>query len=382
MARTPAKEMRPRGPFVNLLTTGTLIALSVVAAYLIRLATVKSGVAEDIEKITQTRRFLDRDIALRSDYTGNALVDQGIGTLIAAFMGGPAGWDLGFQVQMAYFLVSFFSVISIWTVESVRKRNENAWISYTSVWALFYQTVGGAIIIPLYYIAYFNKSVPSTYWNTSGRPVPLGYAKALLPALVIGYLVPTIALFLPDSDPEQKLRQFLVFLWQPCPLYVNGLLSLLSRIFSSSSDNPRAVEKKGTTTTIQDVNYLNSLYLVAFAVTAAAHFATFYIILTSTDPQHSFTHVFVKPYDWGQSGVTKGLHAVFQADYWIIFLASLLWAYLAIFDLKRGRKTNISLVTAAGLLVIGSIVVGPAAVLAAVWYWRENVMVKPDLYTG
>lgn len=129
MARTPAKEIPPRGSFATLLTTGTFIALSAVAGYLIRLATVQSGVSDDIETITQTRRFLDRDIALRSDYTGNALVDQGIGTLIAAFMGGPAGWDLGFQVQMAYFLVSFFSVISIWSVESVRKRNENAWIS-------------------------------------------------------------------------------------------------------------------------------------------------------------------------------------------------------------------------------------------------------------
>jgi hypothetical protein len=254
----------------------------------------------------------------------------------------------------------------------------------TSVWALFYQTVGGAIIIPLYYIAYFNESGPSRYWNTSGRPVPLGYAKALLPALMIGYLVPTIALFLPDSDPEQKLRQFLVFLWQPCPLYVNGLLFILSRIFSSPDDIPKVVEKKGTTTaaTLQDVKYLNSLYIVAFVVTAAAHFATFYIILTSTDPQHSFTHVFVKPYDWGQSGVTKGLHAVFQADYWIIFLASLIWAYMAIFDLKRGRKTNVSLFSAALLVIIGSVVVGPAAVLAGVWYWRENVMVKPDVYTG
>lgn len=257
-------------------------------------------------------------------------------------------------------------------------------LTSTSIWALFYQTVGGAIIIPLYYIAYFNHSTTSKYWSTSGRPVPLAYAKALLPALVIGYLVPTIALFLPDSDPEQKLRQFLVFFWQPCPLYVNGLLFVLSRVFSSPSDTPRAVEKKGasTATTVQDVKYLNSLYIVAFAVTAAAHFATFYIILTSTEPQHSFTHVFVKPYDWGQSGVTKGLHAVFQADYWIIFLATLIWAYLAIWDLKRGRKTDVSLITAFLMIVIGSVVVGPAAVLAGVWYWRENVMVKPDVYTG
>lgn len=230
------------------------------------------------------------------------------------------------------------------------------------------------------------ESRGAKYWSTSGRPVPLGYAKALLPALVIGYLIPTIALFLPDSDPEQKLRQFLVFLWQPSPLYVNGLLSILSRVFASSNTNtPALVEARKGTATVQeqnqDVKYLNSIYTVAFVATAAAHLATFYVMLTSTDPQHSFTHVFVKPHDWGQSGVTKGLHAIFQADYWIIFLASLVWAYLAVWDLKRGGKTDVSLFTAAVLIVVGSAVVGPAAALAGVWYWRENVMVKPDLYT-
>lgn len=131
MARTkqPTKELPARGSFVTLLTTAMLTVLSITAAYLIRVAAIHSGLSDDMEKIAQTHRFIDRDIALRSDYTGIALVDQGIGTLIAAFMGGPAGWDVGFQVQMAYFLVSFFSVISIWTVESVRKRNEAAWIT-------------------------------------------------------------------------------------------------------------------------------------------------------------------------------------------------------------------------------------------------------------
>lgn len=126
MARTKqqGRNLPPRGLFVTVLVTVTFIALSVLAAYLIRVATLRNGVSDDLEKITETRRFLDQDIALRSEYTGNALIDKGIGTLVAAFMAGPAGWDVGFQLQMAYFLVSFFSVISIWSIESVRKRNE------------------------------------------------------------------------------------------------------------------------------------------------------------------------------------------------------------------------------------------------------------------
>ncbi|KEF58274.1 uncharacterized protein A1O9_06200 [Exophiala aquamarina CBS 119918] len=380
MAKTPqpAKVLPARGSFSTVVLTGIFVALSVVAAQLIRVATVNNGVSHDLDQIVSARRFLDRGIDLRADYTGIAPVDQGIGTLIAAFMAGPAGWDVGFQVQMAYFLVSFFSVISIWSIESVRKRNELAFIRYTSLWALFYQTAGGAIIIPLYYIAYLYESRGVKYWATSQRVVPLNYAKALLPALVIGYLIPTLALFINDSDPEQKRKQFLIFVWQPTPLYVNGILLLLSRFLSSGSPAPA---KKESASSAPDVKYLNTIYVAAFTATAAAHIATFYIILTSADPQHSFTHVFVKPHEWGQSGVTKGLHAVFQADYWIIFLASLVWAYLAVLDLRRLGKTNVSLFTSGTLIVIGSVAVGPAAVLAGVWYWRESVMVKPDIYT-
>lgn len=234
------------------------------------------------------------------------------------------------------------------------------------------------MIIPLYYIAYLYESRGTKYWTTSQRTVPLHYAKALLPALIIGYLIPTVALFLDDPDPEQKMRQFLVFFWQPTPLYVNVILFLLSKLFGSGNPAPK---KGGNTSPTHDVKYLNALYVVAFAVTAVAHIAAFYVVFTSTDPQHSFTHVFVKPHDWGQSGVTKGLHAVFQADYWIIFIASLVWAYLAVCDLRRGGKTDVSRFQSAALIIIGSIVVGPAATLAGVWYWRENVMVQPDIYT-
>jgi len=222
------------------------------------------------------------------------------------------------------------------------------------------------------------ESRGTKYWTTSQRSVPLNDAKALLPALAIGYLIPTLILFLKDSSPELKMTQFLIFFWQPTPLFVNVILSVLSRFFYSSNPAPKKGESGSST---QDVTYLNTTYITTFIVTAAAHIATFYVVLTSTDPHHSFTHVFVNPHDWGQSGVTRGIHGVFQVDYWIIFLASLVWACLAVWDMRRVGKTNVSLVTSGALIVIGTILVGPAAVLAGVWYWRENLMVKPDVYT-
>jgi len=126
--KQPAKALPGRGGFAVVLLTSIFIVLSGLGALLIRVSTLRSGVSDDLAQIVSTRRFIDRDIALRADYTGIGLIDQGLGTLIAAFMAGPAGWDVGFQVQMAYFLVSWYSVLSIWSIESLRKRNE---MSYT-----------------------------------------------------------------------------------------------------------------------------------------------------------------------------------------------------------------------------------------------------------
>lgn len=105
------------------------LTCSVLAFTQIRYAAVQSGLSEDMAIVTATRRFIDRDIPLRSSYTNIESIDVGIGTLVAAFMAGPAGWDKGFQLQMFYFLVSFFSVIAVWSVESVRKGHRGALIS-------------------------------------------------------------------------------------------------------------------------------------------------------------------------------------------------------------------------------------------------------------
>ena len=120
--KKPAKELPPRGSF-GLFISLVMIALSLLAVYMIRVAAVVNGISDGLDKITDTRRFIDRDIPLYADYTGNAAIDKGIATLIGAFMAGPTGWDEGFQVQMFYFLVSFFTIISLWSIESVRKRN-------------------------------------------------------------------------------------------------------------------------------------------------------------------------------------------------------------------------------------------------------------------
>ncbi|EXJ70237.1 uncharacterized protein A1O5_06305 [Cladophialophora psammophila CBS 110553] len=361
-------------------------ALSLLAVYMLRIASIKSGVADKMEHITTINHFTEHPLPLRTTYTGIAAVDKGLSFLVAAFMNGAAGWDKGFFVFMMYFLFSFFSILAIWAIESCRERNGLALTRFTTVYALFYQTVGGAIIVPIYYLAYLYDTSSSNYW-TKSRHVSLPYAKALLPSLVIGYLIPTALMFLPYSAPDLWTTQAMVALWQPCPGYVDALLWLLSKVYShagSSQGHAAAAaqqakhEKASSTQEADDVRYLNTVYTVSFAVAALSHVAVVLTCLFSSDSQHSFEHMFLPPSAGEvQLSLVQGIHGIFQADFWIIFAASAVWAYLAIWDLKRvGLKKDINLGTALVGLVLGCVALGPAATITLVWWWREGVMVK------
>lgn len=192
----------------------------------------------------------------------------------------------------------------------------------------------------------------------------------------MGFLIPTILLFawpLFDPDPEYKVTQLLIFLWQPTPLLVNLFLFVLHKL--NPAETPQASNSKSPTNGFSN---LATLYKTIYIVSLLAHLFTISIVSLSSDPLYSFIHVFVEPQDWGQSGITKGLHTIFQADYNLIFLSSTIWAFQAVWDLKRAGLAKVSLPKAACLIAAHTIMFGPAASLAAVWYWREQRLVETD----
>jgi hypothetical protein len=237
-----------------------------------------------------------------------------------------------------------------------------------------YQTVGGAIIVPIYYLAYLYDTSSNSYWSKP-RTVSLPYAKALLPALVIGYLVPTALIFIPYSAPDMWTTQAAVAFWQPSPWYVDILIWVFSKLYSGGSTTDRSSQNRNT-----DVPYLSRIYLTSFLVTGILHLFIIYLVVFSPNPQHSFSHMLLEPilYPSTQTSLVQGIYGIFLADFWIIFASSLFWAYLAIWDLKRVRLADVNMWTAGTLIVIGTVAVGPGAVVTAVWYWRENRCVEGE----
>jgi hypothetical protein len=100
-----------------------------------RLSEATAAIGERMEAVVTSSIFSDNGFQLQESYTGIAPLDAGLRVLVSAFLPGVAGWDKGFQIQQFYFLVSFFAIISIWSVEAGRGGRGRSWtrlyVSYT-----------------------------------------------------------------------------------------------------------------------------------------------------------------------------------------------------------------------------------------------------------
>lgn len=204
-------------------------------------------------------------------------------------------------------------------------------------------------------------------YYASGRQVPLSYAKALLPAAVLGYLVPTISLYLPWANiaTTQNLTAF----WQPAPLFVNFLLWIFSYTVSPSPGLSKDADTK----------YLKKIYLTAAVVSAVTHVGVLYICITSRDPEVSLSSVFLPDKAMWKTSMALGVHWIFQVDWWGCFGSSLFWGWLAAFDMLRlvnGRAGYGELVKVALGIGVLAVLAGPGATMAVIWSWREDMMLK------
>lgn len=234
--------------------------------------------------------------------------------------------------------------------------------------------MGAAAIIPLFYVAYTLSSKKDSYLS-SGREVPLGYARALLPATVIGYLVPTLVIYYPWGDIN--ITQNLTALWQPAPMFPGILLLVLAPLLSPSSPSSVEAAKKTTTMTL-DRKYLRQIYLVAGIISAITHLVTLYICLTSSNPQLSLSYVFLPSKATWKDSTVMGLHYTFQWDSWFVFVSSIAWTWLVVMDTLRSLKaagpTLYDMVLTAFNLSWISFLGGPGTAMAMTWQWRENKM--------
>ncbi|KAJ7752707.1 hypothetical protein B0H14DRAFT_2405249 [Mycena olivaceomarginata] len=246
-------------------------------------------------------------------------------------------------------------------VEACQKWNARSAISFSASWGFFYQTVAGAAIIPMYYIAYMLTSAQLGYLHV-GREVPLHYARTLLPCTVLVYLVPTVAMYFPWNDTF--LMQSLIALWQPA-LY---LVSLCLWITAATSGR-RPEKETGATS---DLEHLNRVYLVSFVVLTLTHIGIMLVCLTISNPQHSLSYVFLPDKQAWKASTMLSLLWIFQWDWWGVYVSLMLWCCIVVCDVwwdldHTGRIGIGNAVQVFVVVLLMSVVLGPGSTLAVVW---------------
>lgn len=168
-------------------------------------------------------------------------------------------------------------------------------------------------------------------------------------------------MFLPFSDPGLSITQALIASWQPSPLYVSLLLVVGAQVLGSKG--------KATKASNNDVRYVKSMYAFSFIVAAVSHVALLY---RSTQVKWSLVDIFVPRVISVHSSVSELIYYIFQLDFVFIFAAAVFAAYITVIDAKRVGRSSVSSLVALISLLLGTIAVGPGAVVAAVWWWRED----------
>lgn len=251
----------------------------------------------------------------------------------------------------------------IWAIESVRRGNAKTLPSH-GPWLVggLSQIFGLGMVEPLYNFVHYVQSPQEKYRAKDNRMVPLGDAKVLLPAIGLGYIAPTLALFLPLSTGA---HQTVVRIWQLFPIWTTIAHRVLKATVKDTTNRDRIDAPT------KDLPLLRLAYLLAGCASG-----TIYIWLNVTSPrswqsnwQEALTAV-THPNARGSGPASQ----ILVLNHVVALGSSLVWVLLNFRDLKKANKTELSSVK----LVIGlsaiAVLFGPGAALCLGWYWRERIM--------
>lgn len=223
-------------------------------------------------------------------------------------------------------------------------------LKYPWFFGALYQLIGAGVLIPFYFYAAVasTRDKPGDKVVFRTRCQSVEKMRAVLPANLIGYILPTIASIVPASKTSHA---YALAIWQMFPLYVGALEAILSRCaFSSPIDPVGDVEKHRTRGMIQ--GHLRSTMDVVVTISAASHWYCCYQIYTS----RSLAASSMLP-NWKQGTLSQAVYNFLFFDFLCVLAATCL---LLRYTGSMARRDWWALATRC-------LTLGPAAGLSRAW---------------
>ncbi|KAJ8607097.1 hypothetical protein MRB53_040533 [Persea americana] len=251
--------------------------------------------------------------------------------------------------------MEFLTVIAVLTVIGVISANRSSagpivrW--GTTFFFLVMQAIGGGVALPIYFcFIVYNGSQ-----SARASFVPSGWARSLLPAIMVGYFLPCVTMLLPTLF-TQRQQDVGLAIWQAFPAYVSLIAAILAVIFTGSGLVAMSTSDAMVSTTLiistMDFMVLASIighvYAIYIAYSDGMTLASFIPEVNLTTPEHVS-------------------HAFLTFDFLACMIA--LWT-LIFYDTTRFAGVGKTSITVSVLIsVLGTVVLGPGG--AAAWAWSN-----------
>jgi hypothetical protein len=291
--------------------------------------------------------------------------------LIAVYFPATESWDFGFKLLTFYLSMSELIVFTKWTVESCRARNRSKPARGAVLFGSISNITAIAFGTPLFYLLDILATTnPDQWWLTAAHVSP-SEAKAILPAILIGMLAPTLLMFAPflPSIP----RQWMAIVWMFAPLYVYFLHNRFTILYARERKSPHVTMRASM---VESVGHLKTLYFVVGLISAITHVLVIFGALQSDDT--SLADIFSVRY-FDSMSFYEGNHMMFLWDFYVTMAAALVWAFFSALSLGSSGIIRVNVFGLVLSLLVGSLLVGPAAAVAACCFWRDTRLADQTL---
>ncbi|KAF4447603.1 hypothetical protein FALBO_16928, partial [Fusarium albosuccineum] len=304
-----------------------------------------------------------KSIGVGPGAVSNALQQWGAGGILANLTG---------QSPTAGLIANLIPALSTWLIEGSRNGNSLNPVSWTRVYSLIYTLAGPNSVLPLFCLSsvFFSTQSPTH------RPVDPKVAQSITPAIILGYVAPTVAALLPIRDAE--IRRQIGNIWQAYPLLCVAFTQGLAAI--RAKQNKSTAHQEAESKTDKPVDYATEAELQFYKnedvaplkfAHGAALAACVAVPVIAKFSSAAAGHVFG---DWAETGLSQVLPLAQNTG--IISAAStLVYSLYTAWDLRSLGFVGTKQAVLGGLASLATLTLaGPGTAIAGISYWREHVI--------
>ncbi|KAF2014167.1 FAD binding domain-containing protein [Aaosphaeria arxii CBS 175.79] len=321
-----------------------------------------------------------------SHFTGIAAFENVFQIILLPFAGSVGWTDPGHTVQALNLFLFLVPIFLIWYIEGNRSSARGGLQSWPFIYGVAMSILGIGIIAPLYFLISLWSTSNGFFITTVGRHVPRTIAMSILPSILLGFVLPTLLMFIPSLPTS--LHQGIQLEWQFTAILVSILIQMLStrygRLVTTESSDEKAVTQSVAEyyrSKAADLPHLFTAYRAIFAFATFCHVVFIAVGLFSTNPRLWLLRMLIPSLDLpdqAQDSCFVGAFISLKWNFIFAVIATLLHGLYTIFDLRsRGLITTESACKAIATLGGAQIIVGPGAALVGLWGWREKKIAFP-----